>query len=189
MAWDFFVGRGGQALILLMSYPVLRRAFMTGLERTPVDISLHTSMAMSGVSLSLLRDLCMGGTRKQLRPHARRWALNPDWVHVALVFACAYILLFPTAMSVATGYQSRLELYVPDPENDASLLNASAILMPTMIIWDAQRVGLQNASPVIFDVNATDFFSVAADCGSRVSSPVAVLSGKANAVLIRFQPS
>lgn len=168
IGWDLVVGRGGQLLITLMVYPVVRESLLLCLERTEVPLDTFTSLSFSNISLQsaamLARDLFR--TRKRFMPAAKRSDNEPrrsskgraclaaiarcwkkvtswNWRFLGLVVASTYVLLFPTVLSAMTGYQAISQAYVKTP-GDLSLVATSELQHVGIIVHDGSRIGLSS---------------------------------------------
>lgn len=102
------VGRGGQALLALYSYPIFRHALQRMVDVRGTSVRLYTAIAFDQVSLPALGTLLIDGREslKVKRGHETAFArLRRIWNWRAALFlpAFAYILLFPTWLSLMTG--------------------------------------------------------------------------------------
>jgi len=99
VAWDLVIGRGGQLMVTLVTYPILRRAFIHSIERHPASFhdfaALSFDKASSGSLWQLGRSI---GMRRRSGTTARI-----NWRYILLFFAMLYVLMFPTWLSVMTG--------------------------------------------------------------------------------------
>jgi hypothetical protein len=124
VAWDLVVGFGGQALVAYWAYPIIRRTLAHDIQRWGVKTHLYASLAFDKVSLS--------GTWALIRHNSSNW--------FTMLLTFAYILAFPTLMSLVTGYQAGLIPYVQLSGGD--LVLASQLATSQMVLVDGPRVGL-----------------------------------------------
>jgi len=103
VAWDLVVGRGGQLLVTLVTYSVLRRSFLHSLEKRTASFRMFAAMAFDRVSTGSLLTLGANiATRK--RKAWRGWTtIQLEWRYLLFVIAFLYVLSFPTWLSVMTG--------------------------------------------------------------------------------------
>ncbi|KAK5741520.1 hypothetical protein LTR17_003958 [Elasticomyces elasticus] len=135
VAWDLVVGRGGQFLLTLVTYPVVRRVLQYRMETTPATFRLFSSIALGhSLSFSSLHALCTPP-----KAFVRRICL-----HSALVLIGLYLLAFPTILSIMTSYQANLVPYALDPLRNTSLVDVSNLTMPRFVVVDGHRVGLND---------------------------------------------
>lgn len=105
------------------------------MEGTPATFRLFSSVAFDrSMSIWSLAALC--------RPH--KVFYERHWLHIALLYMGAYLLVFPTMMSVMTSYQAKLVPYAPDPKNKHSLIDVTSLEIPLFVILDGERIGLTN---------------------------------------------
>ena len=152
VCWDVMAGRGGQLVLVLISYPVLRRSLNLSMEQTTISFRLFAVAAFEKVSLRTLwtatRSIFVPRTGLEqpqdlpLRTHRqirRRLA--------AFAFACAYILVFPVMMSTMSGYQVGLSPYIKSSDSNVTF-PPSALFIPHWILQDGHRIGLSEDYPV-----------------------------------------
>ena len=158
VCWDLVVGRGGQVLLALVTYPVLRRSLRLYMETTSVHFDLYATLAFDKVSFAALwptlRDAIV---RQQSRPHLelrlsslRSYRLCWNWRYFAHALVLTYVLAFPTLASIMTGYQARYKALVAHPDNDF-LMEIEALRVPALILIDGSRMGYQDYQPIFED--------------------------------------
>ena len=59
-----------------------------------------------------------------------------------IIYSSLFILIFPTLASAMTGYNSAVEAFIKDPNNN--LINFADFKRVVYIIHDGERVGLSN---------------------------------------------
>lgn len=102
IAWDIFVGRGGQAIMVLICYRVFLSGLVHVMESSPVSYDLYTALVFSGPSFATTMLLV-----KRIFTSGRYWA-RMAW----LLFSTIYIMLFPTLMGAMTGYVASREAVI-----------------------------------------------------------------------------
>ncbi|KAK5116835.1 hypothetical protein LTR85_009095 [Meristemomyces frigidus] len=142
IVWDLVVGRGGQVLLVLIAYPIVRRALTLSNENRTTSFPLFSSVAFGGMSMSSLYRLCICRDDRGRLAGSRRAPTRWSWLHLTLAFVCIYVLAFPTVVSIMTGYQAVLVPYVLDPENPDNLVKVDSLEIASLLIIDGFRVGL-----------------------------------------------
>jgi len=205
--WDLGVGRGGQLLAAVIAYRVVRRSLTLVMETCTVTIPTVTSFCCERLTIQsshhLLRDVVSPRSSRQyagkrLSPRGRQRLLMQ-------LSACVYVLVFPTLMSVMTGYRTGFTgvfNYTNDTTTEVRPL--AQVGYPRLMIIDGSRIGLANSTaylprqipfPKGVDLPFTDFLlssesfeepaGVLTDCkcGSNLLGPQ---RGHSNLLPIRF---
>ena len=144
ICWDLVVGRGGQALFMVLTYPLMRDSVRLSLERRPASFSVVAATAFSKISWTSM--WALGHSLSAKPNNARRvpfvpWVRSCNWHFVGLIVVCVYFLVFPTLTAAMTGYQARLSSLVKDPEN-GNFVPTSSLGQPQATVIDSHRVGL-----------------------------------------------
>ncbi|KAK5112828.1 hypothetical protein LTR85_011162 [Meristemomyces frigidus] len=154
VAWDLLVGRGGQVLLTIVSYPIFRRSLVRIMEIKGTSIQVFAALAFDGVSLRSIGTLASRGRRsikaersgvKEMQRYSQFWlSLHRAWNWRLVLFflAFAYILSFPTWLSVMTGYQAQLASYVKT--NNGTLAPTSQLTIPDAMVYNGSRIGLSH---------------------------------------------
>jgi hypothetical protein len=143
--WDTLVGRGGQMLVAIVAYRVLRRSIALSMEICTYPISTVTAMFCQQIQLNSAWELLHG-------VHTR----HSDWSHMpwaspyirlaAHISVFAYVLSFATLVSVMAGYRAEMEGYFGPEE----LMPISKIYSPQMRLKDGDRIGVSGSSEPLF---------------------------------------
>ncbi|CAI6334661.1 unnamed protein product [Periconia digitata] len=153
VAWDIFVGRGGQAVIGFISWRVMKGYVTTSmLSRGPVTFHTYRTIFLQDQSLVL-------AIPKVIRDFIYRRRLHSRFVMVCMISTFCFILVFPTLASAMTGYTSNMKAYVPD--RDGNLMAFDAFRSVLFIVHDGSRI------------NQTDEYFVTSDeeAGSNLWTP------------------
>lgn len=166
--WDIVVGKGGQLLLGITTYRVLRRSLALTMEHTPVCIPTVTAVATEKVSLFTVRKLVRGGFTDLIKTeHEKLWKrlrLSTTARFAAYIFVCTYVLAFGTFTSVMTGYQAQFDTYVNNTRS-GGLTAISSLYIPAMVVVDASRVAVGDGfatgglAPVTVDEIDNKFYS------------------------------
>lgn len=141
VCWDLLVGRIGQLLLTSLAYPVVRQSFFSYMERTSARVPLYASIAFEQISSRSL--LSIARNFRRVSKGSEDAARSPFWRFTGFVCVLAYILMFPTLVSVMTGYQANWIPYVERPDNQ-DLVKFSELKKPPLVVSDGARVGLKN---------------------------------------------
>lgn len=158
--WDLVIGRVGQLVLAVFSYPVLRRSLTRRIEHDPVSIPVYTSLAFRQTSPSALWTSACESTKKCF---ANKKPRLPDRRFLGHALVLLYLLAFPTLAAVATSYQAKYTPYVLHPHN-SYLVEASLLKVPPVVVVDGQRVGLHNYQPFYEDDPSLDTFVSCESC-------------------------
>ncbi|KAK5674213.1 hypothetical protein LTS10_013050 [Elasticomyces elasticus] len=142
VAWDLVVGRGGQFLLTMLTYPVVRKVLLYTLESKPVSFHEYSSIAFdSSVSATSLYPVLLGQRASGFfRPSGTRY-----WLHTAVLLIGGYLIVFPTIVSTMTGYQSAQQPVIKDPSNPEKYLNVSRkLFVPDLVVKDGERLSLDS---------------------------------------------
>ncbi|EME45927.1 hypothetical protein DOTSEDRAFT_51541 [Dothistroma septosporum NZE10] len=134
ICWDLVVGRGGQMLLSIWAYSVIRKSLLAILEKRPLRMPLVTSLTFEHFSMwswyALVRDLTFS------------WS----WRLFGYLYVVVYLLAFGTLVSAMTGYQANM---APFYRADGNLMEYSKVkVVPASIVLDADRVGLESVVTV-----------------------------------------
>ena len=146
--WDLVAGRGGQLLLAIATYRIVRKSLLLTIERDALSLPAFTTLSTQGITLATFwRMIRSSRTVNQGRSMRSRVAFVAKWRFVAIVFACCYVLLFTSVVSIMTGYQAGLAPFVKSP-GDTSLVPTDETWLPAIILRDGHRVGLHDNYPL-----------------------------------------
>lgn len=109
LAWDWIVGRGGQALLTFLSYRVFTDALMRAAETHYIPYETFTSLALFSTKIDALWQL----TKGLLRVPAWRVRLMMTW----LIISTAYLASFPSLIEIMSGYEAFTTTQLNLPNN------------------------------------------------------------------------
>lgn len=129
ICWDLIVGRGGQMLISLLVYPVMRRSMLTLLEHRSLRMSVVTSLVFEHCSIWSWWAV------------AKALLCSWSWGLLGFLYIIVYVLAFGTVVSAMTGYQADMS---PFYESEGNLMDFSAVrIWPTYRVINADRLDLE----------------------------------------------
>jgi hypothetical protein len=143
--WDTLIGRGGQMLVAVVAYRVLRRSIALSMEICRYPIPTVTAIFCQQIQPNAAWQLLRGMHTRQSDWHQIPWA-SPYLRLTAHILVCVYVLSFPTLVSVSTGYHAELEGYFGQEE----LIPIDKIYSPQMGLIDGARVGLSEPDEPMF---------------------------------------
>lgn len=156
VCWDLIVGRCGQVVLAYYTYPIIRRSLSTRMEHAPVHFPVFASIAFDKISSrslwAVVRDLFGRSKKDPFAPSEmthrknRRLPWNWNWRWMAFIFVFAYLLGFPTLISIMTGYQGRSIPWVQRP--DGYLEEIADLQVPALVVSDGYRIGLTANAPI-----------------------------------------
>jgi hypothetical protein len=107
--WDVGVGRGGQAIVAIITYRVLRRSMLLVLEKSEISIPTTTSILCRQIQLLSIWELCRETFSLAKRKAVSRRERAIEIARYAMyIFVCGYVLAFATITSVMTGHRANL---------------------------------------------------------------------------------
>ncbi|KAK5712069.1 hypothetical protein LTR15_012138 [Elasticomyces elasticus] len=151
IVWDLVAGRGGQVVMTVLSYPILRRTLTYCMEKQSVPFSLFSSFTHGQVSVRSLFALATCD-RHVSQSRARSILTARSWLFAAMALVGTYLLAFPTIVTSMAGYQSNLAPFAKDPTNPDSLLPVSRMQLPYNVVVDGPRIGLTEMYPAYSEV-------------------------------------
>jgi hypothetical protein len=143
--WDAVIGRGGQMLVAVLAYRVLRRSFTLTGEGNTIPIATITSLychrIQIGTTWDLTRTVCL--CRGKMHPIPTGILLSSKIRLLAQILVCLYVLAFATLVSVMTGYRAELTGVFDHHETNSTILKPfDGIYRSRMILYDGGRIGL-----------------------------------------------
>ena len=141
VAWDVVIGRGGQAILALLSWNVFADYVTATMQIAPVTFkTFRTLFVQRDISTLLgITRLAKGFTRL---PHK----LPSKSAMVFMITTMAFILAFPTFGSAMTGYSANVLSFVEDQSGNYAPLNNYKQLYYT--IEDGKRIGMSDGYQV-----------------------------------------
>lgn len=168
--WDLVVGRGGQLLLVYCCYPKFRRALLTKLESSSISLPVFAALAFDKIGWTSIGAMSSLDNYHYV-PLAQRDPRKPATTNATtrcqfgrlslFVVAFAYILIFPTWISIMTGYQAKSKPYVQIP--NGNLVPTTALSQPDAVVVDGSRVGLSD-DRVVFQSNESGLYNVLSAC-------------------------
>lgn len=126
------VGRGGQAILTLVSWHVFAKYVTTSMQVAPVTFNTFRSIFMQ-------RESSLDGLVKLLRDFTRWRGLHSKVAMVFMITSMVFVLAFPTLASAMTGYSGNVQPFVG--EADKAYLPFNSFQPLYYVIHDGDRVG------------------------------------------------
>lgn len=136
VAWDVVVGRGGQALLALISGDVFARYVTSTMAVAPVTFNTFRT-----IFLQRDANTAMGLTRL-VGDFVRRKSLSSRAATVFMVLSMVFVLIFPTFVSSMSGYSANVQAFVEDQSERYVPFSDFTHLYYT--IHDGEKIGLPN---------------------------------------------
>ncbi|KAF2121945.1 hypothetical protein BDV96DRAFT_562683 [Lophiotrema nucula] len=129
--WDVVAGRGGQALLALISWRIFSQYVAICMETSPVTFkTFRTMFLQEGPSVyslyTTIRDFCV------------RLRLRSKTAMVFIITTMIFILAFPTMTSAMTAYSGNVQAFIPDDANN--LVQFKGFERVLYIIHDGVRI-------------------------------------------------
>lgn len=141
--WDLLVGRGGQLFLAYFVHRVARKSLLLTMESEKLALPVvTTSLTDKTGPLTIWWMLvCIWkGRVAGRRPSKRRLG--------AIAFACCYVLVFASLVSILTGYQAILKPYFREPGTQ-TLIPTDELYIPDFVVVDGARIGLHDNYPIV----------------------------------------
>lgn len=159
--WDTVVGRGGQIVVALVAYRVLRRSLDLTMEDCAISFPTVTSLYCQQLQIASVWQLSRESI-SHWNPcrSARRDSRLSGKLRLAMqAAACTYVMTFATLAVVMTGYRADLTGffdYSADQASELKPLNGIQRLYPSMVLSDGDRVGLSEPTLMAYNLNLTN---------------------------------
>lgn len=102
MAWNVFIGRGGQAVVGVAAYGVYTDALMRILEVTPVSFEIYAAMAIHPNQVWSILPISKAVWR----------GIRPRLIMIWILLSCIYLIALPTMVDAMSGYVQRQDAYI-----------------------------------------------------------------------------
>ncbi|KAK5709920.1 hypothetical protein LTR17_019368 [Elasticomyces elasticus] len=165
--WDLIVGRWGQFVLVWCCYPIFRRSLLLEMESHRITLPTFASLAFDKIGwssvLTLARSSVSGvwhafrqlDARKAFQIRALRSRSRSPGRLELFLGAFGYILMFPSWMSIMTGYQAQSQPYVLII--NGNLIPTTALAQPDAVVIDGSIIGLSD-NRVVFQSNESSLF-------------------------------
>ncbi|KAL5120976.1 hypothetical protein ACEQ8H_001164 [Pleosporales sp. CAS-2024a] len=130
--WDVVVGRGGQALLALLSWSVFKHHVTTSMQVAPVTFNTFRTIFVQC-------DASWLGVWRLLDDFSRRRALQSRVAMAFMLVTMVYILAFPTLAGAMKGYSANVQPFVQG--SDSSYIPFADFRPIYYVIHDGDRIG------------------------------------------------
>ncbi|CAO2653004.1 Nn.00g024150.m01.CDS01 [Neocucurbitaria sp. VM-36] len=129
--WDVVFGRGGQALIALVSWQVFAKYLTVSMETAPVSFLTYRTVFLQDQSLVV-------AIPRIIRDFSFRLRLKSKAAMFFMITTMTFILAFPTFGSAMTGYSGNVKPFVPDQSGNFVPFESFQFLL--YVIHDGWRI-------------------------------------------------
>jgi len=140
VVWDVVFGRGGQALLTIVSWNVFTQYVMTSMHISPVTFGTFRTIFVQGEA-SLL------GVWRLTADFSRRRGLQSSSAMVFVVATMVFVLAFPVLASAMTGYSANVEPFVRGEGSQYVPFGSLRALYS--VVHDGKRIGLGKEEKVM----------------------------------------
>ncbi|PVI05304.1 hypothetical protein DM02DRAFT_668505 [Periconia macrospinosa] len=132
VAWDIVIGRGGQGIIGLISWHIIKKYVTASMIcRGPVTFHTYRTVFLQDQPL-------LFAIPKLLKDFVYRHRLNSKAAMACILSTLCFVLAFPTLASAMTGYTTNMKAYVPD--RAGNLMSFEAFQSIHFVIHDGDRI-------------------------------------------------
>lgn len=148
--WDTLVGRGGQMLVAMLAYRVIRRSMTLTLESCDLAIPTVTSMYCQQIQITsvwqLMRNFPFIRSTASIDASAKRKLGSYGKLRLLMQIAvCIYVMAFATLVSVMTGYSAALTgVYGYTDGKSSHITPITKVSQAGMTLLDGSRIGLSD---------------------------------------------
>ncbi|KAF7195874.1 hypothetical protein HII31_02754 [Pseudocercospora fuligena] len=142
--WDLIIGRGGQLLLLYISYHAFSQVLTNMLPTNQLTCDTYAAVAFDNGTLKGASTLARDFWRR--RYPRTRYTIG---VYVVMIFSGLFIFAWPTLLSAMTSYGAVMNAEVTV---NGETLQLSSFTPCWGIVSDASRVGLENDFIISADV-------------------------------------
>lgn len=149
--WDLGIGRGGQALVGIVAYTVIRQSIKLTMEKTALPISTATSVcSQQQIQAMSVWELSRAVVDRKSTKSSTESRYSKVRI-LACIFLCIYVLSFATISSIMTGYFTAVSGFYGSLESGEPLVRASEFGRADMLFWDAQRLNASTGGQTSVD--------------------------------------
>ncbi|KAK5033178.1 hypothetical protein LTS07_003479 [Exophiala sideris] len=170
VCWDIIVGRGGQAVLVIVSYLVYTRALVRSMESSAVSYGTFEAITLQNGSLTSLLKL----GRDLLKTKTARARLTVAW----MIISGSFVLSFQTLVSAMAGYTANIEAFVQ--VSTGSMVPYADFDIIRYIVHDAHRIN---------NTLGTDFVVTTGGTNSSGLSDIVLLTDNYADLCYEFSPA
>ncbi|KAJ9611673.1 hypothetical protein H2200_004857 [Cladophialophora chaetospira] len=131
IVWDIVVGRGGQALLVFVTFKVSSQYLALAMRKAPV--SYNTFEALAFVPPTVVRTSRLAGDLLTNRGWRARVII------VWIILSSLFVLSFSSWITAMSGYSSNIDAVMPNYDNESVMWSNFTIVQ--FAINDAERLG------------------------------------------------
>ncbi|KAE9969476.1 hypothetical protein EG328_006839 [Venturia inaequalis] len=131
ISFDVVVGRGGQAILALVSYRVLKQYITSTMEKSPVSYGVYKTIFLGDpISLGGVSGLVQEFTLLRRLPSI----IGMVWIITSALF----LIVFPTFVGAMSGYSSNNHAFIRD--SSGNYLDYDNLFLIDYIIFNSSRL-------------------------------------------------
>lgn len=151
-------GRGGQAVLAVISYQTIKRYITSAMETSPISYGTYKT-------LFLRDDISFTGLIDLIREFSTHRPLTSSIAMTWMILSAIFVIMFPTLISALSGYSANGHAYIFD--GSGNLMDYQKLFMIDYVIHDASRLNF-----TFFDAVATESSSIWTYVnGTRIGEP------------------
>ncbi|KAE9978793.1 hypothetical protein EG328_001249 [Venturia inaequalis] len=140
IAFDVVVGRGGQAVLTVISYQTIKRYITSAMETSPISYGTYKTLFLrDGISSTGLIDL--------IQEFSTYRPLTSSWAMIWTILSAIFVILFPTLISALSGYSANVHAYILD--GSGNLMDYQKLFMIDYVIHDASRLNFTSFDAIV----------------------------------------
>ena len=147
--WDVLFGRGGQMIVGLTAYRVIRQSITLIMEQEAIPITTATTVCCQPqIHIMFAWELLKAAmTRSATRyPSSTSAKFSQTARKIACVSACIYVLSFATIAAVMTGYRTEMKGFFGDLVAEDKLTSIDDFHRARIVLQNGTQVGLPKDS-------------------------------------------
>lgn len=143
-------GRGGQAVLAVISYQTIKRYITSAMETSPISYGTYKTLFLrDGISFTGLIDL--------IREFSTHQPLMSSLAMAWIILSAIFVILFPTLISALSGYSANGHAYIFD--GSGNLMDYQKLFMIDYVIHNASRLNFTFFDTVANDGSSTWIYS------------------------------
>jgi hypothetical protein len=128
-------GRGGQAILALITYQTIKRYITSAMEESPISYGTYKTLFLrDSISLTGLVDL--------IREFSTHRPLSSSLAMTWIILSAVFVILFPTLVSAMSGYSANGHAFIRDA--DDNYMDYEKLFLIDYVVHNATRLNMTN---------------------------------------------